>query len=133
MAMELPNCPVCGNALKATGVDPNMYFCVKRKVWISDLGIHLDIVDATLNILPDGKVTWQLIEIPPYSFLITDDEKGQQTVVRKVIGPELTPWNKKRAKTFERKIVLTVPALMKMPWNNKQKVLERMKLFLLFS
>lgn len=133
MAIENPICPVCGNALKATGVDPNMYYCIKRKVWVSDLGLHLDIVDATLNITPEGKTTWQLIEIPPYSFLISDDEKGQQTVVRKVIAPEKNPWDKVRAKTYRREIVLTVPALMKLPWNNKEEVLKRMKLYMLFS
>lgn len=133
MVTENPTCPVCGNALKATGVDPNMYYCIKRKVWVSDLGLHLDIVDATLNLAPDGKVIWQLIEIPPYSFLITDDEKEQQTVVRKVVAPETSPHNKIRAKTFQRQIVLTVPAVMKLPWHDKQAVLERMKLYLLFS
>lgn len=133
MTSENPICPVCGNALKATGVDPNMYYCIKRKIWVSDLGIHLDIVDATVSITPEGKINWQLIEIPPYSFLITDDAKGQQTVVRKVLAPESKPYYKARAKTYERKIVLTVPALMKLPWNNKEEVLNRMKLYLLFS
>lgn len=131
--MENPICPVCGNTLKATGVDPNMFYCIKRKVWVSDLGLHLDIVDATINLSSEGKVIWQLIEIPPYSFLITDDDKGEQTVVRKVVAPEERPYNKSRAKTYQRKIVLTVPALMKLPWNKKEEVMERMKMYLLFS
>ena len=35
--MEAPICPVCGLTLRATGVNPNMYYCTKRKVWVSDL------------------------------------------------------------------------------------------------
>lgn len=132
--MEKLTCPVCGNALKATSVDPNLYFCVKRKVWVSDLGIHMTIIDATINIRPeDGKVTWQVIEIPPYRFVLSDDEQGEKTVIQKYVAPEDSPWNKIRGQSVKREVILTVPSLLKLPWDNKEQVFEKVKLFLLFS
>ncbi len=133
MTRQIPTCPVCGNTLKATGADPDTYYCVKRKIWISDLGIHADIVDAAINVSPEGKVRWQHIEVPPYSFIITDDEKGQSTVVRKLMAPERLPAHIRKTFTYEKKTILTIKAIMNLPWNNKQKVMERMKMFLLFS
>lgn len=110
-----------------------MYYCTKRKVWVSDLGIHLDIIDSTIYVAPDGRQTLKIIEVPPYSFTITDEEKNQKTVIRKVVAPERVPWQKTKARTLERKILLTVNAAMKGPWNDKEKVHERVKLYLLFS
>jgi hypothetical protein len=131
MSREIPICPVCGNKLRATGVNPDMYYCTKRKIWVSDLGTHLEIVDATVYLDPEGKQTVRTIEIPPYSFTITDDAK-QETVVRKIIAPERTrPWMPGRI--FQKKIVLTIPSVISLPWNDRNKVLERMKLFILFS
>lgn len=133
MTKENPICPVCGNTLKATGTDPNMFYCVKRKVWVSDLGIHIDIVDATIYLTNDGKIEWQVIEIPPYRFLLTDDKDGQMTVVSKYVTLNKNPWDKQNAMAWRRETILTIPALMKLPWNDKEQVLEKLKLYLLFS
>ena len=132
--MESPTCPVCGGGLRATGANPHMYYCTRRKVWVSDLGIHLDIIDATVYIDPQtGKRTWKLIEIPPYSFRIVDDGSIEKTDVRKVMPQERLPGMRKGARTLERKKVLSLNCAMRLPWNDKAKVLERMKLYLLFS
>jgi hypothetical protein len=133
MTIENPTCPVCGNTLKATGTDPNMFYCVKRKVWVSDLGIHIDIVDATIYRTPDGKVVWQVIEIPPYRFLLNDDDKGQLTTVSKYVTLNKKPWDKQNAMAWKREVILTVQALINLPWNDKDQVLEKLKLYLLFS
>lgn len=132
---EPPICPVCGIPLRPTGNNPDMYYCTKRKIWMQDLGMHLDIIDATIYLAPDGQQTLKIIEVPPYSFTITDDNCCKQsTVVRKVIPQDRTfPPGPLRARTLERKIVLSVDAAMKLPWHDKEKVLERMKMYLLFS
>jgi hypothetical protein len=131
--VEAPICPVCGNILRATGVNPNMYYCTKRKVWVSDLGMHLDIVDATIYVEPvSGRQTLKIIEVAPYSFTITDDVI-KKTEVRKIMPEERIPGMRRTARNLERKKVLSIEACMKLPWNDKEKVLERMKLYLLFS
>lgn len=132
--VEAPICPVCGLTLRATGVNPNMYYCTKRKVWVSDLGMHLDIVDATIYVDPlSGKQTLKIIEVAPYSFTITDDTVTKKTEVRKIMPEERIPGTRKSSRSLERKKVLSIEACMKLPWNDKEKVLERMKLYLLFS
>jgi hypothetical protein len=133
MAKENPICPVCGNALKATGADPNMYHCLKQRVYVDDLGMHVEVIDASVNITPEGKVIWQLIEIPPYRFLIEDTEKGQLTTVYKLMTLDRKPWDKKNAVAWKPEVILKIPALMNLPWNDKQEVLEKIKLYLLLS
>lgn len=130
---QAPDCPVCGNPLRATGVNPDMYYCTRRRVWVSDLGLHLDIVDATIHVAPDGRRTYKVIEVPPYSFTIIDDKDIKQTIIRKVMPEERIPGMKRSARRLERKIVLDFDFPIKMRWNDKEKVLERMKLYLLFS
>lgn len=132
--MEAPICPVCGEALKVTGANPNVYACTKRKVWLSDLGLHCEIIDATVYVdLQTGKRTSKLIEIPPYVFWITDDGSTQKTDVRKLVLEERIPGIKQGSRSFERKRVLSLNCAMKLPWNDKEKVMERMRLYLLFS
>ncbi len=133
MSTIAPNCPVCGMTLKATGVNPDMYYCTKRKVWISDLGIHLDIVDSTIYVEPDGRQTLKIIEVPPYTFTITNEEKSQKTVVRKMIPKCSYPWIKELARPMDKVTILTVNAVLELPWNDKKKVYEKVKLYLLFS
>lgn len=133
MSVVTPICPVCGMTLKATGVNPNMYYCTKRKVWVSDLNIHYDTVDSTVFVAPDGRQTLKIIEIPPYKFIITDEEKIQKTVVHKMMAPDTIPWQRSSTHTVNKKVILTVNTVMKLPWNNKEKVHEKVKLYLLFS
>ena len=131
--MNAPLCPVCGMTLQATAVNPNMYYCTKRRVWVSDLGDHLDTVDAAIYVAPDGRQTMKVIEIPPYIFSITDDGNVQKTVVKKLMPPDGLPWKKLRLLGPERKIILTGPAVMTMPWNDKEKVVKKLHLYMLFS
>lgn len=137
MVKETPICPVCGMPLRATGVNPDMYYCMKRKIWEPSLGMYLDVVDASVYVDANGKETLRVIEVPPFSFTITDDGRKQETIIRKVVAPERDDQMRKlyssKARTFERKILLTIPAVAKMPWNDRAKVAERVKLYLLFS
>jgi hypothetical protein len=109
-----------------------MYFCNKRRVWISSLGQHVDSVDAAIFVAPDGRQTMKTIEVLPYIFNITDDGYTQKTVVKKMI-PIDAAWKKMMLPNGERRVVLTLPVAMNMPWDNKAKVLEKMRLYLLFS
>lgn len=110
-----------------------MYYCDKRSVWISDLGIHIDVIDAIVEMLPDGKVTWQKIEIPPYVFIITDNDEGQWTLVSKYVTLNKKPWDKQNAMAWKRENILKISAAMNLPWNDRKTVLEKLRLYLLFS
>jgi hypothetical protein len=78
---------------------------MKRKVWEPDLGIYLDIVDSTIYVDPEGKQILRVIEIPPFSFTIVDDDQKQETVIRKVIAPERSLRDRNKARTLEIKII----------------------------
>lgn len=135
--MNPPSCLICGMPLKASGGDTNMYYCTTRKEYMSEWGLHLDVTDSVIYIDPNkGRETMWIVEIPPYRFTMTDFGSGPKTEVHKTVLPELAPWDREieNVKIFlYKKLILTVPSVMKLPWHDKQKVLERLKLYLLFS
>lgn len=127
---QAPACPVCHRSMTVTGINPNMYFCERRQIYSDDLGVHLEVVDATIFVAPDGRHTLSIIEVPPYSFTMRDDEMGKKTEVRKIIPQDIVMG---KARVLERHKVFEVDSLMNLPWDNKKKVLERVGIYLLFS
>lgn len=137
--MKPPVCLVCGQPLKASGGDTNMYYCTKRKEYVSEWNVHLDVMDTIIYIDPDNKkeAMW-IVEIPPYRFTMTDLRGGQSTEIHKKVLPDWPPWNKSTDSESVQtllyyKPILKIPSVMKLPWHDKEKVLERLKLYLLFS
>lgn|SRR5574337_1238610 len=126
-------CPICGNALKAMGTNPNLYTCTKRKVWVSDLGIHVEIVDAAISLSSTGKQIYKVIEVPPYIFSIADDEGKKQTEITEMVPIADVPWRKIVGRPYDRKVILRISAALDLPWHDKQKVFEKVRLYLLFS
>lgn len=135
--MNPPNCLVCGAQLSASGGDVNMYYCTKRKIYMPEWKCHLDVTDTVIYIDPDKhRETMWVVEIPPYRFTMTDFPRGPRTEVHKTVLPDFAPWDREveNIKLFlYKKLILEVPALMKLPWHDKAKVLERLKLYMLFS
>jgi hypothetical protein len=132
-----PVCLVCGKPLKATGGDVNMYYCDKRKEWVSEFGIHLDVTDTVIYIDPNKRrETMWIVEVPPYRFTMTNFSTGPKTEVHKTVIPDWAPWDKdveNKEMFLHKKLILTVPALMNLPWYDKKQVFNRLKLYLLFS
>jgi hypothetical protein len=139
VTMKPPVCLVCGATLTASGGDTNMYYCVKRKEYVAEWNVHLEVMDSIIYLDPISKQeTMWVVEIPPYRFTMTDFSSGRKTEVHKKVLPDWPPWNKaadpESVKTLlYNELILTVPSLMKLPWHDRQKTLERLKLYLLFS
>lgn len=136
MTMQ-PDCLICGQPLKASGGDANMYYCTKRKEYMSELGLNIEVIDSIIYVDPkSGKHSMKVIEIPPYRFTMTDYPRGQRTEVHKTVLPDWAPWDKEiedKEIFLQKKLILRVPVVLNLPWHDKQKVLERLKLYLLFS
>lgn len=117
-----------------------MYYCPARKEWMSEFGIHLDVTESVIYIdAASRQETMWIVEIPPYRFTMSDfPHRGPKTEVHKTVLPDWPPWDKTKdpesVKTLlYKKRILTVSALMNLPWHDKQKVFDRLKLYLLFS
>lgn len=123
-------CPVCHFPMKASGINSDMYFCARRKIYSTYLSIWLDIVDATICVAPNGQRTLSIIEVPPYTFTIRDDEIGQKTEVRKIIPVDVVMG---KAQSLDRVKVFEVDSIMNLPWDNAKRVIERVGVYLLFS
>lgn len=124
--MENPICPVCNQPLLKDGITPNMYSCIRRKIWTPELGIYLDVVDYSVLKNTNGDLISERIQVAPYDIYVF----GNQTEIRKVMPPE----NKKGAKIFKSQIILTIAAPLKFQTpTTRQKIIERIKMLVLFS
>lgn len=45
--------------MSLSGAKANMYYCPKRKVYVSDFGLHLDVVDSTVYVDESGRQTFK--------------------------------------------------------------------------
>lgn len=141
-------CPVCGNPLIMSGIQSSsleladIYYCPKRDVWVPELEMSRDVIDCTLFINSDDKPIYKVIEIPPYIFTIYDyhyqslGEIHRKTSVVKIIrntllksvgqdfiGHDLTS----KVRLFE------IDAVMDLPWHDRDKILNKVKLYTLLS
>lgn len=123
-------CPVCGSPLRATAPNPDMYTCTRRKVWVSELNLFLNIIDATIYLSPEGKQIQKIIEIPPYIFNIIDTDQLQVTKVKQI---RLDKTGRNTNRIFNEETILRIDAVMDMPWKNKKKIVEKLKTYILFS
>ena len=129
------HCPVCGDKLLSAGPPAvDTYWCAKRQEYVQDFGTSVDVVDYFVYVDPDGRHSSRIIEIPPYKFSITDEKSCRKTEVYKTVLNDLPPWSVEDKSMFlQKKHILTIPAVMNLPWHDRSKVLERLKLYLLFS
>ena len=117
--------------MSVTGLNPNIYQCQRIKVWVPEIKAKLDNIHATFYVEPlTQQVTYKVIEMGAFSFTIQDDHQKKSTVIRKV--KEL-PKRPKEARTFESETILKLSAAIDLPWNDKSKVMERVRMYLLFS
>ena len=124
--MENPICPVCNQPLLKDGITPNMYSCIRRKIWTPELGIYLDVVDYSVLKDRNGGLISERYQVAPYDIFIINN----QTEIRQVMPPE----NKKGAKIFKSQIILTIAASLKIQGpTTRQKIRDRIKTLVLFS
>lgn len=125
--MKVPVCPVCGLVLKTTVINPVLYYCEKRKFWLTEPGMYIDIIDATIYMSADGRKTLKIIDIPPFTFTIFDEINFKRTKIYKIMPSHQT-------KSLTKEMVLDIAGTaIDLPWNDKEKVLDKIKLYLLFS
>ena len=107
-----------------------MYSCPRRKVWQEDMKTYLDVVHAVIYLSPEGKQIRKMIEVPPYSFVIQDEDDEQSTVINK-----LTSFSKflSRNKIWEFKFLLRIPAVLECRWDDREAVFEKVQCCLVFS
>ncbi|HEY5268306.1 MAG TPA: hypothetical protein VII94_04185 [Candidatus Saccharimonadales bacterium] len=124
--MENPICPVCSQPLLKDSITPNMYACIRRKIWTPELCIYLDIVDYSVLKDVNGGLISERYQVAPYDIFIFNN----QTEIRQV----MSPMKQKGAKIFKSEIILTIAAPLKIQApTTKQKIIERIKMLVLFS
>ena len=124
-------CPVCGGPLRQT--ISNILLCPPRKISFLELNTILEVSHATLYFDEEENIIFQQLIIDKYTFKIYDDPKERKTVILRLQKKERLPFRHSKVKEFEWKEILTIPAVVTLPWNKPKKVVERVKTYLVFS
>lgn len=112
--------PICKQILKNSGTDKNTYYCLSYTPDL--LPTH-----ATLHIGEEDKVDLWVLDIGPHTITVANDGDVQKTVIRKC-NPFFKGFN-----SFFKEVILELPKALDLPWDDEDKVVEKIGLYLLFS
>lgn len=129
-------CPICQVALNPTA-NPHMLMCNRRKTFVPELNATLETTHAMIYVNPEGKQSFMAIEVLPYIFEIKNDEV-KQTKIFKIIDPTKNhPREKRNAwpgpRSFERQHLITLEGVVHCDWHNRASVIDRVKMYMVFS
>lgn len=131
-------CPMCGIIMTATA-NSNLFLCPeKRRIYLQQFRESVDYYDCALEIHTDGGFTFQQYEVPPYKIVIKSPriyvsplEWGTHVTMIKTIRydehlglPEpLIQWQN----------VFDTTEILNLPWHDRERCLEKLKLLTTFS
>lgn len=130
-------CDVCGKELMRSG-NNNLYYCSIQTQWIESMRRYLKYHHIFVNLDKNRNITSKLITVPPYIFEINYEKNI--TKVSKItsfkhkglINDVFTLDLDHEEKEF---LELNVPIsfVLKFPWNDAEKIEEKLKIYNLFS
>lgn len=131
-------CPICGISMKITD-NSNLFLCpTKRRMYLEQFGESVDYYDCALEIHAEGGFTYQQYEIPPYKIVIRSpriytaprDQGTHITTIKSMhydnhlgMGDPIIQWQE----------VLDTTEMLSLPWHDREKCLDRIKLLITFS
>ena len=118
--------------MQQTG-NPTLHICPPRKISFPRFNTILEMSHASIAVDADGKVIWKNIVSGEYSFLIYDDLLDQKTIIKCLNRAEKNLGILSKNKEFEWKELITINAVVDLPWRNTAKVAEHVKTYIVFS
>lgn len=129
------NCYICDNPLIYSG-NRKILFCPETTAWIPDLNRHLIYHHSIVSADPQTEdISFKIITNPPYIFEISF-KPDLYTIIKKIKFREKTlnstPVNLTKENVIES-LVLQIDTPIILPWNDKEKCLEKAKLYNVFA
>lgn len=128
-------CPICQVAMNPTA-NPNMFICNRRKVFVKELDCTLETTHAMIYLNPEGKQSFKVIEVLPFTFEIHDSNELKKTRISKLSklgNKDKTNPVTRGNRTFESQTLIELPGVVHCDWHNKQSVYDRVKMYMVFS
>jgi hypothetical protein len=123
-------CEICGQDLIQSG-NVEIYSCASSYHWIEENNKYLEFKHYSCHI-KNGKINYKLFTIFPYRFeLFYDDNKTK--IYKSIVRAEIKNPGKETVYSTERQKVLELESIIDLPWNNKDQVLQKLKLYSIFS
>lgn len=126
----LTECPVCKRPLRKV-VNQYILECPPRKVAVPELGVTVECIHTTAHLDMDGSVHKLYIEILPYHFEI--NYKKNTSCILVLTRNVKSKWDKSKNKELIWKPLMEFNSIINLPWNNRKAIMDRVKLYLLFS
>lgn len=136
-------CPVCKKQMFSPHKNNN-FVCETKEEFIPELKVKVEYNHASVYMDDTGQAAIKRIDVLPYSFEIIDQGDVKQTRIMKITNPafrkrtkdgtyERVPSIRYGDLTLEIKTLIVVPNAINVQWDDKNAVLERVKMFMLFS
>jgi hypothetical protein len=125
-------CPICKVEMTQT-VNTGLYMCLqKREKFLSELDIEIKYWDSVIYVNHDNRIHTQIYEIPPYKFTI-QNLTNFSAIEKAELSYKDIPFKVSDSFLWGYKKILEIDAILDLPWDNRDKVLERVKGYLTFS
>jgi hypothetical protein len=122
------DCPVCNKRMISV-VNKNIHECPDIKVFVPELNETIS-ANHAIYILNKEQLSTATINVLPYQ-IHTNYESGTTSIYKLIIAKSFAKIKQK--KRYEFKPLLTIDMITVFPWNNRDKLIEKIKLLLLLS
>jgi hypothetical protein len=124
-------CPVCQIKMKSTAAEGLVGCPTRRSVIYPGMNDEVSYWDSGILFGPDDIKYWQMYEIPPYRIRIYDRHPslGTKTTISKIV---VNPYGQGHG-SWEYMDVLTMDVAIELPWDDREQVFEKIKLYSVFS
>jgi hypothetical protein len=127
--MEI-KCDVCGINLIQSG-NVGIYTCKEVPIWIEDRQRYLEIRHTTCHVV-NNKVIYKEIDVFPYKFCLSL-ETNKTSIFKSIIRTTTLNDGKNIVYNTDKRIVLEIDHIIDLPWNDKEQVIQKLKLYSAFS
>lgn len=136
-------CPICKKQMFSPNKNNN-YVCETREEFVPELKATIEYSHASAYLDDKGHIAIKRLDIMPYSFEIIEQGDVKQTRIMKITNPiynkqskdglyERKPRIQYGEQTMQIETLIVVPNAINVQWDDKTAVLERVKMFMLFS
>lgn len=122
-------CPICDIEMEST-YNADIVSCPQQDTFVPSLEETVRISHASIYVNPETKKPEIIsLEIGPYDITIWDQVDDHRTDISKIDWRDSGP---SRPNQFTNKLI-TLPKALHLPWHDTNEVMERIRMYLLFS
>jgi hypothetical protein len=124
----IDKCPICKRPLRQ--VNSNVFECPERKEYVPELDTHIACNHITCILDSKNNVSTETIVVLPYQIHL--NYLANETSIFR-LEKQINKYSKNKNKSFKFNLILKIDGTTKFNWNNRERLIDKVKLLMLFS